>query len=81
MLIFQFKDHDAALEFWRRVQERNANTLTERQAILLEMSREGLMERVMQTKRSQEEVMKEWSKHYKVLHIKAKGANDEIRGD
>lgn len=79
MIIFQFKDTDAALDFWRRVKERNANTLTERQAILLEMAREGLMERVVQTKRSKEEVIRDMAKHYKVLHIKAKGENDEAQ--
>ena len=77
MIIFQFKNTEAALEFWHRVKERNANTLTERHAILLEMTREGLMERVMQTKRTKEQVIQDMAKHYKVLHVKAKGENDE----
>lgn len=76
MLIFQFKE-GAALEFFRRAKERNANTLTERQAILLEMVREGLIERVVETKRTKEQVIQDMAKHYKVLHIKAKGENDE----
>lgn len=80
MIIFQFKE-GAALEFFKRVKARNANTLTERQAILLEMAREGLMERVVETKRTKEQVIADMAKHYKVLHIKAKGADDEIRGD
>lgn len=80
MLIFQFKE-GAALEFFKRVKARNANTLTERHAILLEMVREGFMERVMETKRTKEQVIADMAKHYKVLHVKAKGADDEVRGD
>lgn len=80
MIIFQFKD-GAALEFFKRVKERNANTLTERQAILLEMTREGLMERVVETKRTKAQVVADMAKHFKVLHIKAKGESDEVRGD
>lgn len=80
MLIFQFKE-GAALEFFKRVKARNANTLTERQAILLEMTREGFMERVVETKRTKEQVIQDMAKHHRVLHIKAKGEDDEVRGD
>lgn len=76
MLIFEFKDTDAATEFWQRVKDRNAHTLTERQAILLEMSREGKMARVTETKRTKEQVIADMAKNYKVLHIKAKGEDD-----
>lgn len=77
MMIFQFKDTDAALDFWRRVKERHADTLTERHAILLEMAREGLMERVVQTKRTREQVVKDMAQHYRVLDVRAKGKDDE----
>ncbi len=71
MLIFQFKDHDGALEFWTRVRDRGAERVDERNAILLEMAREGYMERVLETNRTKEQVIEDWSKHSKILHIKA----------
>lgn len=77
MMIFQFKNHDVALEFWERVQQQHADSLEERQAILLEMAKEGKMERVVQTGRTKEEVMKDWSKHYRVLDIQAGGGQED----
>ena len=76
MIIFEFESTEAALEFWQRVRDRKADTLAERQAILLEMTKEGRMKRVQETNRTKEEVLKDWSEHYNVLDVTG-DTNDE----
>lgn len=68
MLAFEFTV-DTALIFWQRVKERGADTVEEREEILLEMAREGLVTRVTKTNRTKEEYIKDLARHNKVLKV------------
>lgn len=71
MMLFEFKDTDAAIEFWQRVRDRDAGSEEDRTRILVEMAKEGLMKRVIETNRTKEEIIDDWSKHFNVLSIDA----------
>lgn len=55
---------DTALEFWERVNTRNAQTEEERQAILIELVQEGKVDAVSKTNRSKEQILKDAQKNY-----------------
>lgn len=58
---------EVALEFYRRKQALGAVTEEECAAVLLEMAREGLIQRIMETKRTREQYIQDLQKHYDVL--------------
>jgi hypothetical protein len=53
-----------ALEFWERVIAKKAETLEERNAILLELVHEGRIQSVIATERTKEQIVKDVVKHY-----------------
>jgi hypothetical protein len=55
---------DTALEFYTRCREQNAQTLEERNAILLELVEEGQIQSVMTTNRTKEQIVEDAAKHY-----------------
>lgn len=79
MLVFEFKDHDSALEFWRRVVEQKAETLKERNQILLEMTKEGHMKRVQSTDRTKKQLVEDWGREYSVVDLTTKDDENEFR--
>lgn len=79
-LIFHM-DVDSALEFFSRVRlieavEKKTLTEDERTDILLDMAKEGLIESVASTNRTKEQIVKDSTKHGKVLHIKSDGTKE-----
>jgi len=58
---------DTAMEFFKRCDERGANTEQERIAILVELAQEGQMQNVVATNKSRDEYIQEKAKHFKVL--------------
>lgn len=69
---------DSAMEFYRRVGlaeavEKHALNEEERTDILLQMAQERLIESVIGTDRSKEQIVQDAAKHGKVLHIDADG--------
>jgi hypothetical protein len=61
---------DTALEFYIRCREQNAQTLEERNKILLQLVEEGRIKSVMATNRSKEQIVQDAAKHYgKVLDL------------
>ena len=78
---FMFQmDVDTALEFYTRCKEQNAQTLEERNKILLQLVEEGRIKSVMATNRTKDEIVQDAAKHYgRVLdltHIKENKSND-----
>lgn len=62
---FMFQmDVDTALEFYERVHAQNAQTLDERNKILLELVEEGRIKSVIATERSKDQIVKDAAKHY-----------------
>ena len=57
---------DVAVEFWKRVVERKADTEKERVAILLELTEEGKMDAVSETQRTKEEYVEDLKKEFDV---------------
>jgi hypothetical protein len=57
-------DVDTALEFWERVMDRKAETLEERNAILIELVEEGRIKSVMATERTKEQIIEDAAKNY-----------------
>ena len=57
---------DVAVEFWKRVVERKADTEKERVAILLELTEEGKMDAVSETQRNKEEYVEDLKKEFDV---------------
>jgi hypothetical protein len=55
---------DTALEFWDRVIARKADSLAERNQILLELVEEGKIKSVMATERSKDQIVHDAAKHY-----------------
>lgn len=70
LLVFTMSS-DQALEFWRRVMERGAETEAERKEILLEMANEGKVESVSETGRTKEEYIQDMSKEFRVLDVRS----------
>lgn len=60
---------DIAMEFFKRCQERGANTEPERVEILAELAKEGKMQSVVATNKTKEEYIEDKAKHFKVLKI------------
>jgi hypothetical protein len=73
-------DVDTALEFYTRCREQNAQTLEERNKILLELVEEGRIQSVIATNRTKEQIAEDAAKHYgRVLdltHIKEDHSED-----
>jgi hypothetical protein len=71
---------DTALEFYTRCQEQNAQTLDERNKILLQLVEEGRIKSVTATNRSKERIVSDAAKNYgRVLDltkIKENNSND-----
>ena len=63
---------EIAVEFWERVNKENAQTEPERLKILMDLANEGKMNGVSVTGRSKEQVIQDYSKHFKTLYIKPK---------
>jgi len=76
VLIFQFKDSDAALRFWQVVCELGIDDLEGRQEILMDFTRYGEMARVQETQRTKEQILADWSKHYRIMDFQAKREED-----
>ena len=57
-------DVDTALEFWQRVIDRKAETLEERNIILMELVEEGRIQSVMSTERTKEQIIQDAAKNY-----------------
>lgn len=66
---------DAAEEFYRRVEQYEAITSTDRNAILAQMVQEGLIQGVTATNRSREEYVQDLQKNFSVLDT-AEGFGD-----
>ena len=71
---------DTALEFYTRCREQNAQTLEERNKILLQLVEEGRIKSVMATNRTKEQIVSDAAKNYgRVLDltkIKENNSND-----
>jgi len=67
-----FMDVDTALEFYQRVYDRKATTPKEKDAILKELAEEGRMKSIIQTNRTKEQLLADYTKEYNVLHVKKK---------
>jgi len=71
---------DTALEFYTRCREQNAQTLDERNKILLQLVEEGRIKSVTATNRSKERIVSDAAKNYgRVLDltkIKENNSND-----
>ena len=73
-------DADTAMQFYERVAakellyDRTLNEI-ERTDILVEMAKEGLIERVVGTNRSKEEVVQDLAKHSKILDLRKDKTN------
>ena len=65
-------DIDTAIEFYKRCIDQKAETEEDKQKILIELSKEGKMDRAYLTNRSKDKVIKDLMKEHKVLHIKNK---------
>lgn len=63
MLIFQMEPATVE-EFWVKVKERNLETEEQRKDLLLEMAKEGKIKSVVQTRRTKEEIVKDYKKNY-----------------
>mgnify|MGYP001229591325 CR=1 FL=1 len=63
---------DVAIEFYQRCIDRKVETEEERQKILIELSKEGKMDRAYLTNRSKDQVIKDLAREHKVLHVKYK---------
>lgn len=62
---FMFQmDVDTALEFYTRCREQHAQTLEERNKILLALVEEGQIKSVMATERTKEQIVQDAAKHY-----------------
>lgn len=69
---------DTAMEFYKRVAAKELlykRTLDEKERtkLLFEMVEEGLIESVIGTDRTKEEIIRDAAKHGKVLHVDADG--------
>lgn len=63
---------EVAVEFYRRKAALGAVTEEECTAVLLEMSREGLIKRITATNRTKEQYVSDLQKHYDVLDMREK---------
>lgn len=64
---------EVAEEFYRRCQERKAETEEARTLILVELAEEGRMKSVIETKRTADQVVKDMAKNFgKVLYVSPK---------
>jgi len=61
-----------AIEFFEICEAREAVTEEEKIKILVEMGKQGKLQRVWATKKSKEEFIKHLSREHKVLHVKPK---------
>lgn len=58
---------ETAMEFYRRVEQYEANTEKERHAILIQMVQEGLIKGVTATERTKQEYVSDLKKNFNVL--------------
>jgi N-acetyl-anhydromuramyl-L-alanine amidase AmpD len=63
-------DVEAYELFLNVCQEMKAETEEEKAQILAALARMGLINNVSRTGRSKEQIIKDFAKHYKVLHVK-----------
>lgn len=77
MLVFQFKDSDAALRYWQVVCELHIDGVKEREEVLLDFAKNGEMAYVMHTERTKEELVRDWSRHSHIMDITAKKGEEE----
>lgn len=61
---------EEALEFFERVQKLLVDNEEERTKLLIQMANEGKKIAISKTERTKEQVIKDYSKHGKVLYIK-----------
>lgn len=69
MLAFEMTA-EIAEEFFKRVAEQKAETELERTAILVQMAKEGLMNRISYSDRTKQQYVEDISKEFRVLEIK-----------
>jgi hypothetical protein len=63
---------EIALEFYQRCKDRKAKTEKQRLKIMMELAKEGKLKSVMQTKRTPDQVAKDYAKNFgQVLYIKS----------
>lgn len=68
---------DQALMFFELAREHNLNTPEERQALLNAMVTAGACESAYVTKRTEEEVFQDLSKHFNVAKLDVNGTQEE----
>lgn len=68
---------DSAQEFFRRVDEQNANTEEDRAKILYEMAEEGRVMSVTQTNRTEEEYVADLKKNFGVVDMRGAQLDQE----
>ena len=61
---------DTAMEFFRRCQERNANTEEERVKILIELAKEGQMTNATATNKTKKEYIEDKARHFNVMEAR-----------
>lgn len=71
MLSFEMTG-EVAEEFFRRVQLLEIDNEETRTGVLIKMAKEGLITRVMETKRSKEEYVQDLQKNFNVLDVTSK---------
>lgn len=69
MILFEFRDPDAALRFYQACMELGAKTERERTEILLDFAKNGEIRRMQQTNRTKAQLIEDWSEHYNVKEI------------
>lgn len=58
---------DTTVEFWERVAKEGLTSEDQRLDLLLRMAQEGKIDNVMETGRSKEQIIQDYSKHYKTI--------------
>lgn len=76
MIIFQFKDTDAAIRFLQVCAELGLDTAKEREEILAIFALNGEMSRVQETNRTREQIIEDWSKEYRILDLSKEKTNE-----
>lgn len=58
---------DVAMQFYELCAELKLTTEEERKQLLIVMAKEGLIDSVVETGRNKEQIIKDYTKHYKVI--------------
>lgn len=69
MVLFEFKNVEAAMRFWQVVCEMDYQTEAERTELLVDFAKHGEMKRVWETQRTKEEFIEDMSREHNVLDL------------